>query len=751
MRILSLCRDAIACEFTTRLAVDAGLAVRKAELEPDDPLARRAPGLHAWLSAGKERVACVTADLPGLVAACDAVVTDEPGRALLAPLAGARPLIVVGERDSAALAGLAPGRCDEFLAFHGGGLGFLTPRVMPGYPSAGPLCPDAHLVEFMTGLYGAIALFAQLRAVTGANAAGETRVGYAGVTLPLLRREIASVLYDANDPHRSERIWKVSPAEIHRCRDGWVFVNAIEDHQWQRLCAYMGRADLATHPDYATRESRFAHADAISAAVDAFFADRPQSSWQEAQRHGVPVAAVNAVDTLLTDPQLQARGFWQTLARATGAAWRVPASPLARLFGAGGAAATRTGVANLPDKRPGGRGSADAPLAGLRVLEFTHVWSGPFCGQILADLGAEVIRVENRKLLDIHRRGGPYAGGQAGLNRSGTWNAQNRGKLGCTLDVKTPEGRALFLDLARASDVVIENFAPGALDRLGLGHAALLAVNPRIILLRLSGYGQTGPYRDSLAYGPMMDAATGLSAATTYADGLPRAVNGWAADIGGALHGAAAVTRVLLDRPAEGVQLDISQFEAGVLFNAAALIERANGLAAGEPVLRVAVESAEPDCWLAISLASAAEFAALRNLDDWVTPHESTPPASGASAAATPPRHLESLEAALRSWVATRTRDAALTALRAAGIPAVPVTTTRELIGDQDLRAHGSWLDLDHPEAGRMTCYGPPIHLPHPPATRPAPLLGGDNATVFGELLGIAPDRLADLAARGIV
>lgn len=93
------------------------------------------------------------------------------------------------------------------------------------------------------------------------------------------------------------------------------------------------------------------------------------------------------------------------------------------------------------------------------MLELTHVWSGPFCGQILADLGAEVICVENRAYLDIHRRGCPYPEGRAGLNRSGTWKVQNRGKLGCTLDVNSAEGRELFLVLVRESDQVIENFA----------------------------------------------------------------------------------------------------------------------------------------------------------------------------------------------------------------------------------------------------------------------------------------------------
>lgn len=360
---------------------------------------------------------------------------------------------------------------------------------------------------------------------------------------------------------------------------------------------------------------------------------------------------------------------------------------------------------------------------------------------LAAWLCAEVIRIENRAHLDIHRRGGPYAGGKAGLDRSGTWNAQNRGKLGCTLDVTNEEGRALFLDLAARSDVIIENFSPGTLEKWSLGFEALRAVSPRIVVLRLSGYGQTGPWRDSLAYGPMMDAATGLSAVTTYGDGLPRAVNGWAADIGGALHGCAAVTRALLAEPRVAMHLDVSQFEAGVLFNAAALIEQGNpATPPALPVLQAAVESRETDRWIAVSARAGDELEKLCAL-------------IGAAAPAQPaPDALPAIEAALQAWAATHDQGAALQALAAAGVPAVPVTTTRELIGDGRVHQRGTWIDIDHPEAGRMTCYGGIIRLEGAASgTRPAPRLGEHNDHVFGTLLDLSATRIAELAGRGVL
>jgi crotonobetainyl-CoA:carnitine CoA-transferase CaiB-like acyl-CoA transferase len=225
-------------------------------------------------------------------------------------------------------------RGDEFLAFHGTGLGYITPRVMPGYPSHAPLCPSAHLVEMMAGLYGAIALFALLgRAQIDGPAPYDAAIGLTAVALPLLRREVAAVLYEQAQPHRSERIWKVSPAEVHRCRDGWVFVDVIEDAQWVRLCEYIGRPDLGRDDRYATRDQRFTHAELICTILDAYFATRSKSCWIDAQAQGVPVAPVNSLNDLLQDPQLAARNFWTRLATADGAQLVAPSSPIARLFG----------------------------------------------------------------------------------------------------------------------------------------------------------------------------------------------------------------------------------------------------------------------------------------------------------------------------------------------------------------------------------------------------------------------------------
>lgn len=393
------------------------------------------------------------------------------------------------------------------------------------------------------------------------------------------------------------------------------------------------------------------------------------------------------------------------------------------------------------------------PLQGVRVLELTHVWSGPLCGQILADLGAEVIRIENRSRLDIHRRGGPYPEGKAGVNRSGTWNAQNRGKYGCTLDLKAAEGKELLLALVSKSDVVVENFTPGTLDRLGFGLAQLREANSRIVLLSLSGYGHTGPHRDSLAYGPMMDAATGLSAATTYDDGIPRAVNGWAADVGGALYGCAAVLCSLLEPTRAPQHLDISQFEAAVLFVAEALLAHANrGNARASAIgagLAATASTVDPERWVAVAARTLQEIEALCDLVGG--PALTLRIVRGIHADDMAAARTE-LQQTLQKWASARALEDALAALQRAGVPAAPITSVPDLLADPRLEASGAWRRVEHPETGRTRSYGPAIRLHDTsPATRPAPLLGGDNEYVFGTILGLPAQRIQDLAERKVL
>ncbi|HLB26698.1 MAG TPA: CoA transferase, partial [Dehalococcoidia bacterium] len=158
----------------------------------------------------------------------------------------------------------------------------------------------------------------------------------------------------------------------------------------------------------------------------------------------------------------------------------------------------------------------EGPLSGVRVADFTWVWAGPFCTMQLAHLGAEVIRVESQRRVCLLRHLPPWLEGKPGINRSGYFNQYNQGKRSITLDLSQPEAKELAKKLVAVSDVAAENFAGGVIDRLGLGYEALKRVNEDIIMIGMSGYGQTGPESGYVSYGPAQVPLAGMSSLTGY-------------------------------------------------------------------------------------------------------------------------------------------------------------------------------------------------------------------------------------------
>ena len=394
-------------------------------------------------------------------------------------------------------------------------------------------------------------------------------------------------------------------------------------------------------------------------------------------------------------------------------------------------------------------------LAGRRVVDFGHVWAGPFCGQILADLGAEVIRVESHGHLDVHRRAGPYPESGRDIDASAVWIAQNRGKLSCAINLKEPRGVELALQLAGQADVVIENFRPGTLDRLGLGYDQLREANPRVVLVSLSGYGQDGPWHLYPAYGPMMDAVGGLSFAARTPELEPQSVNGWFPDTSAALFGALAALLGLRKAEATGSpsHFDISEMETTIalvpeLIALAAAnrdgagLERvhSNAVPSGEFVCVVPAEG--EDEWVALHVATDEQWRALAEL----------------TGAELPPHLIAGLSApddataALAVVTRTRPRDLLCEALQARGVSAVPVLSARDLLSDPHLEARGAFIDANHPRARRFRSYAPVIRGAQPTGNPDrAPLLGEHNRYVFEELLGLPEAERLELEREGVL
>src|SRR5579885_1610276 len=206
------------------------------------------------------------------------------------------------------------------------------------------------------------------------------------------------------------------------------------------------------------------------------------------------------------------------------------------------------------------------PLAGVRVLDFSWVWAGPFCTLQLAHMGAEVIRVESRARLCTTRRIPPFADNVAGVNRAGYYNQYNQGKRSIALNLRHPDGLAIAQELVRRCDVVTENFAAGVVERLGLGYETLRELRPGLIMLSISGFGRTGPYRNLAGYGPAVSALSGFVGATGYQDGRPQQLGVSYADPSAGVLAAAAIVAALIhrDRTGAGMYIDQSLLEPAV-------------------------------------------------------------------------------------------------------------------------------------------------------------------------------------------
>ncbi len=407
------------------------------------------------------------------------------------------------------------------------------------------------------------------------------------------------------------------------------------------------------------------------------------------------------------------------------------------------------------------------PLADLLVLDLTIFLSGPFATQLLGGLGARVIKIEQPGVGDPARVNPPYFGprglhggrpGEGDMSLSAL--KRNRNKESVTLNLKHDDGKALLRDLARRADVLVENFAPGVLDRLGLGPETLRALNPRLVVCSISGFGQDGPYRQLPAYDIVVQAMSGLMATTGEPDAPPTKAGPSFADLTAGLYATIGILAALHQRTqdGQGQALDVAMLDALL---ALVLDEPVDlQVAAGQPPRTgnrrprltpfAAYEAA--DGFIAICAVTDAQvadlFRAMGRPDLVGDPRYATLEARVACAA--------EVDALVEGWTRAHPRADLWRALQAARIPAGPVADIPDLLADPHL-AHRAMLDpVRHPTHGAVPgahAADLPIRFSRAEAglDRPAPLLGADNARVYGDLLGLTPPQLADLTARGVI
>lgn len=398
--------------------------------------------------------------------------------------------------------------------------------------------------------------------------------------------------------------------------------------------------------------------------------------------------------------------------------------------------------------------SVALPLSGVRVLELGQLIAGPFCGQILGDFGADVIKVERPRTGDPMRQWGA----QRGAGGSPWWAVLSRNKRSVTCDLRSAEGLAIIKELIPRCDVVVENFRPGTLERLGLGWDVLTSLNEQLVLTRVSGYGQTGPYAERPGYGAIGEAMGGLRYVTGTPDQPPSRVG---VSIGDSLAGlyAAIGTLVALrhrDRGGGGQVVDAALYEAvlGVMeslvtdFDAGGFIrERSGSVLPGIAPSNVYPTSDSQFVLIAANQDSVFQrlCAAMAAPELACDPRFASHGARGA--------HMSDLDARIAAWTRSRRSDEVLTALHTAGVPSGRMYTAADMVEDPHFVARESIIGVPHPEYGRLRMQNVVPKLTATPGAIAwsGPNLGAHNGEVLGGLLGRSDEELDLLGSAGIL
>lgn len=398
---------------------------------------------------------------------------------------------------------------------------------------------------------------------------------------------------------------------------------------------------------------------------------------------------------------------------------------------------------------------AGGPLAGVRVLELGSLLAGPFAGRILGDFGATVIKVEQPGSGDPLREWGHSVDG-----RSVWWPVQSRNKKLITLDLRRPRGRALGLELVSRCDVLLENFRPGTLERWGLGPDVLLSANPGLVIARVSGYGQTGPYSDRAGFASAGEAMGGLRYINGYPGQAPPRTGISLGDSLAAMFAVQGVLMALYHRDVHGAGGQV--VDASILESCFALLESSvpeygrlgvvrepsgTALAGIAPsnVYRtrdekwIVIAANSPQLWRRLAAAiGRAELA-----DD---PRFSTHAARGAN--------MAELDAIIAAWAGQRDAAEIDGLLNAAGVVCGPVYSIADIFRDPHFRAREMLIEMQDPELGALTAPGIVPKLTGSPGSARftgAWDLGAHNDEVYGDLLGLSPAERADLAADGVI
>ncbi len=784
LRVLDL-TESIAGAYCTKLLSDGGAEVVKVERPGGDPQRR-------WWASGRGDEPEGTGELfEWLGASKRSVIADldtDAGRAAVADLAADADIVVES---------FEPGRIEELglgadalrarnpgcmlvsisdygrgVTPPGGAFGVAATELTlqslsgsvhaRGEPQRFPVLAGGRLGEWSTGLYAAVgALVARRRAlaehvdVSRLESMAVTLVGYAALGRSM--RGGTAVPYA-----RAVEVPCVEPA-----KDGWIGFATVTNAQWQSFAVMTGQADRIDG-EWASLRYRLDHPEDARAPITAWTTQHTVAEMlEEAADYRVPVAPVVGGAELATIEPFKSKGTFVSSPDGRFLAPRPPyrfsrcaLRPLGRAPELGEHTEHAWSSAAPRPLSP----TAAQPFAGLRVVDFSAFWAVPYTTALLASLGADVVKVESTSHPDPMRFSSTSGvDDPLWYEKSAIFAAVNANKRGVTLALDTPEGRDLALRLVEGADVVIENFTPRVMEQFGLDYPDFAAVRPDVVMVRVSAFGPDGPWRDRGGFAQTMEQITGMAWITGHADGPPLIPRGACDPISG-MHALVATLMALehRDRTGEGQLVEVSMVETAANVAAEIVIEASaydryltrDGNHGPEGSPQGVYRCIGDDRWVALSVVDDDQWLRLRRAlgdPEWARDPD-------LAAVAGRRDRATAIDSRLSDWAFARDPEAAAQTLLDHGVPAAVVMPADRIDEIPQLRARGFFIPVTHPVTGRHELPGWPFTFSGLHGSsgagwpdRPAPTLGQHNDEILGGELGLAPDVLAGLEARGVI
>lgn len=780
-----------ATSYCARLFADFGADVWKVEPPTGDPLRSSGPltpgGQSAWfafLNFNKSSVIIDATDwdaserLTALIEDCDILVD---GRKVDAADCATIDVTAIRQRCPGLiyLEGSWFGREGSYAGFAATDS---TIRALGGLIKlVGPVNgPPLHAPDFQTGILAGLWGFIAAASSAVARMQGGTGRSW---SISILESSLALSEYHTfeafarGDMMRRigiNRFWPTFPAGIYETKKGWLGITTGKPAQWRAFCDMLGLSELRDDPALILSPDRLQQMEQIEQQFVPRLKTRTALEWfAEGLKRKIPMVPVPGISDLIHDAEKKARGaivpvlLGEEEGLTAGSMQRLTLTPPRR----GGKvpapgeqqafANTRMNVTGTAPAPSGAIDTARQPLQGIRVIDFSMGWAGPLCTRTLADLGADVIKVEAIQYPDwwrgVDRR--PAYVDSMTYEMMLSFSIMNRNKRGITLDLTRPQGLALAKRLLAEADVVVDNYSVDVLPKLGLGYEVLRTLNPRLVMMSMSAFGADSVHRDCRAYGSTLEQGSGLPSVIGNPDEPPAMSHFAFGDAVGGLNGCAAVLVALIHahNTGHGQFIDLALIECMMPFAApwitvhsiGGMPPRRYGNRHPEFVPHGCFRCAGEDNWIIVTATDGdmwQRLALLIGRPDWAMD------ASLNSAEAR--RGIEEvIERGVEAWTRTRDADQAMSELQAAGVAAGVARLPIDLLNDRHLRSRAFLQEVERPFVG----WHPQPSMPIREGARPyairtaAPTLGQHNREILSGVLGLSGAEIARLEREGII